>query len=112
MEAEEEEEEEEKDRDTSFGLPGPPKKIAGTIEPFSDSGKDSVSEQEEEEGDLAEISVAAQESEGGKKSLDEHHFLYACTFSGKNRQVVNNLPGTVAVLNNSKKKFSVTSTSC
>ena len=104
-EEEEEEEEEEKDRDASFGLPGPPKKIADAIEPFSDSGEDSDSEPEAEVGDLGELSVAAQESGEKKKSRYEHHFLYACTFSGKNRQVVNNLPGAVAVLSNSKKIF-------
>ena len=33
------------------------------------------------------------------------HFLYACTFSGKDKLIRNNLPGAVAVLSNSKKIF-------
>ena len=99
-----EEEEEEEEEAAAFALPARP---ADSIEPFVDTDEESQSddddEEEEECGDLAERAVRA--GEGRKKKKYEHHFLYACTFSGKNRQVVNNLPGAVAVLSNSKKIF-------
>ena len=105
----EEDGEEEEDRNQSFCLPPPPPTVKETIEPFSDSGEDSDDDEDDDDdgGDLAERAVLAQENSAPrqKKVRYEHHFLYACTFSGKSRQVVNNLPGAVAVLSNSKKIF-------
>ena len=70
------------------------------IEPFSDSdyvSSDSEGEEEEEE---------EEEEEGNKKRKKfKMHFLYAVTFSGKEKTILNNMPGAVAVLSNSKKLF-------
>ena len=114
VEEEEEEEEEQEDeeksaecRDRAFALPNTPAEL---IEPFSDSDWDSSCSEDsvEESGDLAEMLVRNGESsqvKTQKKKRYEHHFLYACTFSGKEKRILNNLPGAVAVLSNSKKIF-------
>ena len=60
---------------------------------------------EEEAGDLEEHLVGA--ATAATKSTVNYrvHFLYACTFSGKDKNIKNNLPGAVAVLSNSKRLF-------
>ena len=111
-EEDEEEEEDPEERDARFA-----EKMRQTVEekqrlePFSDVESDSCSEEEEdepalaaEEGDLAENEARTLEG-GSKRQKFDYHFLYALTLSGKERPVVNNLPGAVAVLSNSKKIF-------
>ena len=67
------------------------KPLLDFVEPFSDSDYASSSSEEEEE-------------ESAKKKY-KFHFLYAVTFSGKEKVILNNMPGAVAVLSNSKKLF-------
>ena len=108
-----EEEEEEEDRDLAFSLP---KESVELVEPFSDSDWDSSSSSSSseaneglEDGDISEMLVRTNETihnnVGKRKKRYEYHFLYACTFSGKEKRILNNLPGAVAVLSNSKKIF-------
>ena len=71
-----------------------------TIEPFSESDWDSE-DNEPNDGDLTENLL----NESSNRCRYKVHFLYAVTYSGKDRRVRNNLPGAVAVLSNSKKLF-------
>ena len=106
-EEEEEEEETSEARDKAFAVP---QESAELIEPFSDSdwGSSNSECSDLDTGDLSEMLVRtgeASQQEVKKKKQYEHNFLYACTFSGKDKRILNNLPGAVAVLSNSKKIF-------
>ena len=75
------------------------------MEPFTDSDFDSSEEEEDAGGDVEENLVRRSDVAEKKKSLYRMHMLYACTFSGKEKLIRNNLPGAVAVLSNSKRLF-------
>ena len=72
------------------------------IEPFSDSDCGSSDTESE-----AEAEAETEEGEVGERQRKKYkmHFLYAVTFSGKEKTILNNMPGAVAVLSNSKKLF-------
>ena len=94
------------------------------IQPFSDSDLDS-SDADDDEIEMGlndfddleeqlihenEDKVGVNERRTNKRSLKKRckykiHFLYMITFSGKERPILNNIAGAVAVLSNSKKLF-------
>ena len=112
-EEEEEEEEEEKEeesdteRDARFVEKLQKLDTVSVLAPFSDVESDSDESQAEEEetGDLTENAVRCTELGEKKKTHYEYHFLYALTLSSGDKDIVNNLPGAVAVLSNSKRIF-------
>ena len=106
---EDSEEEEEEERDAKFALKFKELHQREALNPFSDLDENSSEEDndsEDDNGDVIENALQQQEKEKPpSKEKYNYHFLYSLTLSGKEKPIVNNLPGAVAVLSNSKKIF-------